>query len=372
MEKIRKTRRDFLKLAGSLCFTGYIGLSPFKLFGKPESGEVEARFYEKMPGGKVRCLLCPNLCVRASGETGQCRVRENVNGSYFTRVYGNPCVIAIDPVEKCPLFHYQLPNPAFSIATAGCNLFCHYCQNWAFSQKGPAETKNYSLTPAQVIDKALEYKSGAISFFYTEPTIYIEYLIDIARMAREVSLPCIMVTAGFINPEPLKELLPLIDAFTVGLKGFSNDFFRKHVGGSLEPVLETLKLIHAAGRHLEIVTLLVPTLNDQAEAIKAEIDWIKANLGVSVPLHFTRFNPQYRLMQVPPTPASILDKARKEAINAGLQYVYTGNLPGHEGNHTYCPKCGRVVVERLSFKVLNNNHEDGKCLNCGFRLYGKW
>jgi len=163
---MEKTRRDFLKLAGSLCFTGYIGLSPFKLFGKPELSEVEARFYEKMPGGKVRCLLCPNFCVRASGETGQCRLRENVNGTYFTRVYGNPCVIAIDPVEKCPLFHYQLPNPAFSIATAGCNLFCHYCQNWAFSQKGPAETKNYSLTPAQVIDKALEYKSGAICFFY--------------------------------------------------------------------------------------------------------------------------------------------------------------------------------------------------------------
>ncbi|MFZ5952624.1 MAG: AmmeMemoRadiSam system radical SAM enzyme [Candidatus Rifleibacteriota bacterium] len=372
MEKTRKTRRDFLKLAGSMGLAGYFGLSPFCLHGETESSGVEARFYEKLSGEKVRCLLCPNFCVRDSGETGKCRARQNANGTYYSRVYGKPCVIAIDPVEKCPLFHFQLSKPAFSIATAGCNLFCHYCQNWEFSQKGPAETKNYSMTPAQVIEKALEYQAGAVSFFYTEPTIYIEYMIDIARAARKASLPCIMVTGGFINPEPLKELLPLIDAFVVGLKGFNNDYFREHVGGSLEPVLETLKLIHGAGKHLEIVTLLVPTLNDQAEAIEAEIEWIKKNLGLSVPLHFTRFNPQYRLKRLPPTPVSVLDKARKEALRAGLQYVYTGNLPGHEGNHTYCPKCGSIVVERLSFSVLKNNHDHGKCSKCGFMLHGKW
>ncbi|MEW6710067.1 MAG: radical SAM protein, partial [Candidatus Riflebacteria bacterium] len=199
-----------------------------------------------------------------------------------------------------------------------------------------------------------------------------EYMIDIARAARKASLPCVMVSGGFINPEPLKELLPLIAAFVVGLKGFNDDYFREHVGGSLEPVLETLKLIHGAGKHLEIVTLLVPTLNDQSEAIAAEIEWIKSNLGLTVPLHFTRFNPQYRLKRLPPTPVSILDKARKEALRAGLQYVYTGNLPGHEGNHTYCPKCGNIVVERLSFSVLKNNHDHGKCNKCGFMLHGKW
>ncbi|MEW6710982.1 MAG: twin-arginine translocation signal domain-containing protein, partial [Candidatus Riflebacteria bacterium] len=156
MEKTRKTRRDFLKLAGSMGLAGYFGFSPFCLQGETESSGVEARFYEKLLGEKVRCLLCPNFCVRESGETGKCRARQNVNGTYYSRVYGKPCVIAIDPVEKCPLFHFQLPKPAFSIATAGCNLFCHYCQNWEFSQKGPAETKNYSMTPAQVVEKALE------------------------------------------------------------------------------------------------------------------------------------------------------------------------------------------------------------------------
>lgn len=372
MEKTKQTRRDFIKLAGSICLTGGFGFAPSRLLGNPKVSNIEARFYEKLPEGKVRCLLCPNFCVRGNGETGQCRVRENVNGTYVTRVYGNPCVIAIDPAEKCPLFHYQLPTPTFSIATAGCNLFCHYCQNWQFSQKGPAETQNYSLSPAQVIEKALEYKSGAISFFYTEPTIYIEYLIDIAIRAREASLPCIMVTGGYINPEPLKELLPLIDAYVVGLKGFNNDYFREHIGGSLEPVLEALKLIHSSGKHLEIVTLLVPTLNDQPEAIKSEIEWIRKNLGLSVPLHFTRFNPQYKLKGLPPTPVSTLDRARKEALKAGMQYVYTGNIPGHEGNHTYCPKCNKIAVERLSFKVLKNNHKNGVCDNCGFQLHGKW
>jgi len=332
----------------------------------------EAEYYEVLPDGRIHCLLCPNGCVRNEGERSQCRVREPRGGKYYSLVYASPCVLAMDPIEKCPLYHFPLPGNAFSIATAGCNLGCSYCQNWQFSQKAPEETRNYSLQPDEVIAKAREYKAGGIAFFYTEPTIYIEYMKDIARLAKKAGLPTVMVTAGYLQRKPLEDLLGLIDAFTVGLKGFTNEYYESVIKGALPPVLETLKGIAAAKKHLEIVTLLVPTLNDRETAIKAETDWLAEHLGPDVPLHFTRFNPQFQLKNLPPTPVGVLDRARQIAMKSGLRYVYTGNVPGHEGNHTYCPTCGKSLIERLGFQVLKNTLVGGACPSCRTNIPGQW
>ncbi|MBP7635783.1 radical SAM protein, partial [Candidatus Ozemobacteraceae bacterium] len=208
--------------------------------------------------------------------------------------------------------------------------------------------------------------------FYTEPTIYIEYMKDIARLAKKAGLPTVMVTAGYLQQKPLEDLLGLIDAFTVGLKGFTDEFYESVIKGRLPPVLDTLKRIAAAKKHLEIVTLLVPTLNDRETAIKAEADWLAEHLGLDVPLHFTRFNPQFQLKNLPPTPVGVLDRARQIAMGSGLRYVYTGNVPGHEGNHTYCPTCGRTVIERLGFQVLKNTLAGGACPACRTSIPGRW
>jgi len=281
-------------------------------------------------------------------------------------------VLALDPIEKCPLFHYQLPGPAFSIATAGCNLACSYCQNWQFSQKPPEETRNFSMRPSDVVAKALEYKASAIAFFYTEPTIYIEYMKDVARAARSKSLTTVMVTAGSINEKPLADLLELIDAFTIGLKGFTDEYYRTVIKGSLQPVLAAIKQVKASGRHLELVNLLVPTLNDAEGDVSKLVDWVGDHLGTEVPLHFTRFNPQFQLKSLPPTPVPVLERARRLAQKKGLRFVYTGNLPGHEGNHTICPGCGKTVIERLGFQVLKNRLVSGACPDCTQKIPGHW
>lgn len=367
-------RRTFLRACAGACLLSYAParLLDSRAWASGPAQPREAEYYEVLADGRIHCQLCPNGCVRGEGERSQCRVREPRGGKYYSLVYANPCVLAMDPIEKCPLYHFPVSGNAFSIATAGCNLSCKYCQNWQFSQKPPEETRNFSLQPEDVIRKAREYKAGGIAFFYTEPAIYIEYMKDIARLARKAGLPTVMVTAGYLQPKPLEDLLELVDAFTVGLKGFSGEFYETVIKGALPPVLDTLKRISAAKKHLEVVTLLVPTLNDQESGIKAEIDWFAENLGPDVPLHFTRFNPQFQLKNLPPTPVGIMDQARRIALAAGLRYVYTGNVPGHEGNHTYCPKCGRTLIERLGFQVLKNTLADGKCPSCKTSIPGRW
>jgi len=369
---VKIDRRGFLKAVGCACAT-YPFLS-YPSVGIAASSAVwkEASHYEKLPNGKIHCLLCPNSCVRGEGERSKCRVREAKNGKYYSLVYGAPCVIAPDPVEKCPLFHFELEGNALSIATAGCNLSCQYCQNWQFSQKPVEETKNFELSPKKVIEKAKEYLLHGISFFYTEPTIYFEYMKDIAVEAKKTGMPTIMVTAGYINPTPLKELFHLMDAFVVGLKGFSDGYYEKIVGGTLQPVLKALVEIKEASKHLEVVTLLVPTCNDGMQDIQAQIDWLVKNLGVDVPLHFTRFNPQFKLKGLPPTPVPILREARKRAMDAGIKYVYTGNIPADEGNHTFCPTCKKVIIERLGFQILRFDLKKGACPYCGTKIAGRW
>ncbi|MBF0544429.1 MAG: AmmeMemoRadiSam system radical SAM enzyme [Candidatus Riflebacteria bacterium] len=365
-------RREFLSFLASGCLLASYGLKPTFSFPESKLVPTEAKFWEKSGEGTTHCLLCPNGCIRGEGERSRCGVRETRGGELKTLVYSSPCVLALDPVEKCPLFHFTKGGNALSIATAGCNLSCGYCQNWQFSQKKPEEVECFSLPPSQVVDKAKEYKASSIAFFYTEPTIAYEYILDIATEAKKVNFPTIMVTAGYINPEPLKTLLPLIDSFTIGLKGFSEKYYSEVIGGTLRPVLSTIETVAAAKNHFEIVTLLLPTLNDNFDDIKKGMKWFAKLFGRNIPYHFSRFSPQYKLKRLPPTPIQTLETARRIAQEEGLNYVYTGNVPGHEGNHTYCPKCKNTIIERLGFQILKNNLNAGKCPSCGEVIPGVW
>lgn len=372
------SRRKFLTDSFSLC----LGACALPLFGGAfrfsfagqSVPEKEALYYEKLVDGEVRCLLCPNGCRRQIGENGKCKSRGNRNGTYYSLTYGRACVIALDEVEKCPLNHYQLNGKVFSIATAGCNLVCQYCQNWEFSQSGPYDVSTtYDLSPRQVVQKAKQYKSPGIAYFYTEPTVYYEYMIDIARIARAEGLKNIMVTAGYINPEPMREALKLIDAVAIGLKGWDDAFYQTYIGGSVEHVKETIELL--AGQRTvwwEVVNLIIPSLNDDMDQIAAMSRWLREVAGPDRPLHFTRFRPEYKLKRLPMTPVATLTKARETAINEGLNYVYVGNMPGHEGSHTYCPKCGKRIVERLAFTVIKTTIKNGKCVYCGQTIGGVW
>lgn len=363
-------RRQFLGVTAASGLA--IGLpGQLQLLANQESSH-EAEYAVKQASGRWQCQLCPNGCIPGEGENGICRARGLRNGRYVSLVYGLPCVIAIDPVEKMPLFHYHVKSPALSVSTAGCNLACQYCQNWQFSQKSPAETTNFAMTPEDVIVRALDFQTHSIGFFYTEPIIYIEFMKDVARLARKNGLKTIMVTAGYIKPEPLKDLLELIDIFVVGYKGFTQEYYADVIAGMLAPVQNTLKILKNSKCHFEVVSLLVPGKNDSEEQIKTGAKWFLENLGPDVPWHFSRFLPEFKLKNLPPTPNTTLEMARNTALAMGVKYVYTGNNPGQEGNHTYCPGCGKKVVERLGFQVLRSLLSRGKCPDCNYQLPGVW
>ncbi len=367
------TRRCFLQTSAALGAAGCLGslCPPVFAAAKPLSDRT-AEYAVKLDDGRWQCQLCPNGCVRGEGEDGHCRARGTRNGQYRSLVYGLPCVMAVDPLGKCPLFHFHVQGQGMSIATAGCNLNCQYCQNWQFSQNGPTDTENFTLPPEEVIRKAMDYQIGAICFFYTDPVIYIEYMKEIAKLARQAKLATVMVSAAFINEKPLADLFPLIDAFVIGWKGFTEEYYAKVIGGRMPPVQAALKAIKSAGKHLEVVSLLVPTLNDQPQPLEAGVKWFADNLGPDVPWHFSRFYPQYRLKNLPTTPTQVLENARKLAMGAGIRYVYTGNIPGHEGNHTWCHQCKTVLVERLGFQILKSALRSGKCPKCGTAVPGVW
>lgn len=376
------SRRVFCKN----CLAGAVGIlsAPLIESGSEVMAETHVRlkkadYWTALSDNKTKCLLCPNGCVRSPGENGRCRSRGNRDGKYYSLSYGRPCVIALDSIEKSPLYHFQIEGQAFSIATPGCNLGCKYCHNWKYSQKGPLEVeKVFDLEPEEVIRRAKKHGVTTMNYFYTEPTIYYEYMTDIARLARKAGMRNVCVTAGYINEEPLRNLMPLIDAFVVGLKGFTEDYYNDYLNSSVEPVKRTLKILsenrkHAKGHApwFEIVYLVVPGLNDKEAELDAMAHWVHDNVGHDVPLHFTRFSPAYQLKELPPTPVGTLDQARNIAMKAGLEYVYEGNVPGSEGAHTYCPACHQKVIERLGFTVIKNDLNKGKC-QCGHVLPGNW
>jgi pyruvate formate lyase activating enzyme len=297
----------------------------------------------------------------------------NRGGTLYTLGYGNPVAVHVDPIEKKPFFNALPGSGAFSIAVAGCNMRCIFCQNWQISQSRPDEATAYGMGPEKVVSGAIGNNCPFIVYTYTEPTVFYEYMLDISKLARSKGLRNGMHTCGYINEAPLKELLKYMDAVNVDLKGFNDSFYRKMGAfASLEPVLDTIKTVKKEGVWLEITNLIIPGVNDDAADIKKMCEWIKANVGADVPLHFSRFTPSFKLQNLPPTPVSKLEEAYRIAKAAGLNYVYIGNIPGHPGENTYCPKCGRVVVARTGYEVTANNIVDGKCRFCGHPIAGLW
>jgi len=332
----------------------------------------EALFYKKLKNKYVKCVLCPNFCTINEGNYGSCRVRKNIGGKLYALTYGKPCSTAIDPIEKKPLFHFLPGKNAYSIATVGCNLHCKFCQNWQISQAYPNEIPFSNLEPEEVVEDAIANKCKIISYTYTEPTIFYEYVFDIAKIARKKGLKNTMITNGYINLEPLRKLYKYIDGANVDLKSFSDEFYRKICFGKLEPILDAIKEMKKLGVWIELTNLIIPTLNDEKKQIQEMCKWIVENVGKDCPLHFSRFFPMYKLTGIEPTPKSTLIKAMEIAKNEGIEYVYMGNLFVEKEENTYCPKCGELIIKRAGFSVLENKIKNGKCPKCGKKISGVW
>lgn len=320
----------------------------------------------------IECQLCPHRCRLKEGERGQCRVRIHLDGKLYSLVYGNPCSVHVDPIEKKPLYHVKPTSGSFSIATAGCNLHCKYCQNWQISQRPPEETQNMDLPPEKVVSAALRSGCKSIAYTYSDPIIFYEYFLDTAKLAKRKGLLNVMVTAGYIEQKPLLELAPFVDAANVDLKGMTDKFYKEIVSGTLHPVLDAIMTMKKQGIWVELTNLVVPTWNDSTDDFKKLCRWVAKNPGPDTPLHFSRFWPMHQLRNLPPTPTSTLTMARQIAYDEGLKYAYIGNVPGHGGNNTYCPVDKQVLIRRQGYMILENNIIDGKCKFCGTVIPGIW
>jgi pyruvate formate lyase activating enzyme len=367
------------KFFAILFLIAIVALVGYLIFNKEKSvewqddseGLYQAKYYEKLSANMVQCFLCPNRCILSEGQIGLCKVRKNIEGDLYSLTYGKIASQHVDPIEKKPLFHVLPGSKAYSIATTGCNLRCIYCQNWEISQVFPWDVQYEEMTPEQIVEDALRTGSQSIAFTYNEPIVFYEYMLDIAKLAKKKGLKTVVISNGYINPEPLRELLKYIDAYKVDLKAFKDSFYQKFTGGGLEPVLETMKIIKEEGVWLEIVNLLIPGENDSEKEIREMAKWIKENLGDDVPLHFSRFHPQYKLQNLPPTPVETVIRAREIAMEEGLKYVYSGNIVYPEAESTYCPESGETAIVRQGYLIKANNLVDGKCPS-GEEVPGIW
>ena len=368
-----QNKRQFIK--NSLLYAGGMFIAGKSAFSgtvrKPENHRKEAMYQAPSPKG-IRCLICPNECSIREGMTGDCRNRKNIGGKLYSIAYGNPCAVHVDPVEKKPLLHFLPQSYSFSIATAGCNLACLNCQNWTISQSGPTETRNQDLMPEEVVKQAIAENCRSISYTYSEPVTFYEYTYDTSRLARAKGIKNVLVSAGYINEQPLREMARYIDAANIDLKSFSNDIYIKLNGGTLEPVLSTLRILKEMKVWLEITNLVIPGWTDDPAMIRRMCDWLVKNGFSDYPLHFSRFHPQYKLTQVPATPVAVLEKARSAAMKAGMNFVYIGNVANTDAENTYCPSCKKLIVERKGFRILRNSIVTGKCGYCGYSIPGKW
>ncbi len=320
----------------------------------------------------VQCELCPKECLIKPGQGGECRVRINIDGVLRTVVYGYPCSIHIDPIEKKPLFHFLPGSKILSLATVGCNLHCRNCQNWEISQANPEDSRAMFCPPEKLVELTRHYRCPSLAYTYTDPIIFYEYTYDAAKLARSADIRNALVTAGYINEEPWKRLLEYVDAANIDLKGITDDFYRQVCSGTLKPVQEALVLARESGILVEVTNLIIPTLNDKPEEIRQLVRWVKANLGSETPLHFSRFFPQYKMRHLPPTSLETMDVARDIAMEEGLDFVYIGNIKSERGQNTYCPGCKKILIERIGYTIMQNRLKRGCCPACGKEIYGVW
>ena len=333
---------------------------------------LRARYWVKLPDRMVKCSLCPTNCVLRAGQFGPCSARQNINGTLYTHAYGNPCAAHIDPIEKSPSYHVTPGARGISIATAGCPLSCKFCQNWQISQARPTETINYDFPPEKVIQRAREQNCSFVCYAYTEPVSFIEYMTDTATLAHENGLKNVWVTCGYVNQEPLEDLVKVIDAVKVDMKGFTDAFYRDVCGVPIQPVLDTIKRLHAHGVWLELACPIVPTMSDKIPEIAEMSRWILKNVGPDVPVFFSRVFPSFKLRNIPATPQKTLEKAQKVAKLIGLNYVYVGNIYGNPGEHTICPHCHKLLIKRVGLSILENHIKDGLCEFCANPIPGIW
>jgi len=382
------SRRQFLcssavALGGALCpqWGWAFKSGPQDIRGKVFKGDApktlwkwshEGFLYKKLSKKKVVCGICPNRCVLAPGDRSVCRSKINLKGTLYSLTYGNPCAVNIDPIEKKPLFHFKPASSAFSIATTGCNFRCLNCQNWEISQAKPHEVRHHELFPDEVVSSAMKSDSESIAYTYSEAITFFEYTLDTARLAKKNGIHNLFISNAYINKRPSVELCQVLDAANINLKSMSNEIYKKLNGGRLKPVLNTLKTLHTHKVHLEITTLLVPGYVDDEEMAKRMCGWILENLGPDYPLHFTRFVPRYKLDRLAPPPVSTLVRFRNLALQEGIRYVYIGNVPGHEGTHTYCHQCRKLLIERQGFFIPLINIEGNKCKFCNTAIPGVW
>lgn len=355
----------------------------------------EAEFYERLSNGRVRCTLCPHDCAIVEGGRGACAVRYNFGAKLYTLVYDAVVASTIDPVEKKPLFHFYPGSRAYSVATVGCNLRCAFCQNWEIAQwpkehlpkrfipSAPSDrvessapdlsllrsVPGRSVTPEQIVEEALQSESRSIAYTYTEPTIFYELAYDTALLAHTKGLKNIFVTSAFINEAPLRRIATVLDAVNIDLKFFREESYRRISRARLKPVLDAIRLYHELGVWTEVTTLIMPGVNDSEDELRKIAEFV-CSVGAEVPWHVSRFHPSYKMLEVPPTPPETLRRATELGREAGLRYVYEGNVPGQGGENTYCYKCGKLLIERYGFRVLAKHLSNGCCPECWTKIDG--
>jgi pyruvate formate lyase activating enzyme len=327
--------------------------------------EREASLYEALAHNFVRCSVCPHRCTIRPSAKGICGTRINRDGKLLTAIYGHVTSTAVDPIEKKPLFHFWPGSSSFSISTVGCSFKCPWCQNYHISQAEPGDVFANELEPEKIVELTEKYGCKSISYTYNEPTIWHEYVLDTARLAKREGILNVLVTNGYITPEALSEIAGFIDAANVDVKGFNEKFYRTYCKAELRPVLDAVEEMKRKGIHVETTTLIIPNLNDNPKEITELSKWHIEKLGLDTPIHFSRFYPTYKLNITPPTPTEIIARSRNIAANEGIRYVYVGNLPGDPGENTYCPFCKQLLVERQGYDISQwHVTEDNRCQKC--------
>lgn len=308
----------------------------------------------------------------APGQSGECRIRVNLDGKLTAVTYGHPCSVHVDPVEKKPMYHFLPGTGILSLATVGCNLHCKNCQNWEISQENPENVRASELGPEQIPGLAVEHGCPSVAYTYSEPLAWYEYTLDGCMRVRDAGLRNVLVTAGYANRAPLEKLYRYVDGANIDIKAMSDGFYRDVCGATLKPVLDACTLAKSAGVWVELTNLVIPTLNDSDDDFRKLAQWVVENMGQDTPLHYARFFPQYKMRNLPATPAATLDRAKQIAQDEGIRYVYVGNLERPEGNNTYCPSCRRLLVERRGFGVVRNEIAGGRCPGCNTEIGGLW